>query len=106
MKKILLLICLIFSCCCVCACNHGYTSVSEASKGLSTYKMNIEYLESTKTLNVLQNLTYVNNENTQIRELYFHLYPKSFNSDSESQVVGILNKQKLTIMVRARVILK
>jgi len=94
MKKILLLICLIFSCCCVCACNHGYTSVSEASKGLSTYKMNIEYLESTKTLNVLQNLTYVNNENTQIRELYFHLYPKSFNSDSESQVVGILNKAK------------
>ncbi|MBQ4557811.1 MAG: M1 family metallopeptidase [Clostridia bacterium] len=94
MKKILLLICLIFSCCCVCACNHGYTSVSEASKGLSTYKMNIEYLESSKTLNVLQNLTYVNNENTQIKELYFHLYPKSFNLDSESQVVGILNKAK------------
>ena len=75
-------------------CGVGNGSLEDISKTLSTYTMDITFDEESKTLDVNQKLEYRNLEDVVLDELYFHLYPKSFNLDAEHKPVGVLTKAK------------
>lgn len=42
------------------------------------YKINAELNEADKTLTANQSITYINTENVELKELYFHVYPNAF----------------------------
>ena len=69
-------------------------TIDKISKNLDTYKMNIEYNDEDKTLNATQNLTYTNNTETELGEIYFHLYPNNFSEGAVNKPVGVLSSQK------------
>jgi len=69
-------------------------TLDSVSKNLNTYKMIIEYNDEDKTLNASQTLTYTNNSNTELNEIYFHLYPNNFSEGAVNKPVGVLSSQK------------
>lgn len=69
-------------------------TLEKVSKDLSTYSLDIEYLNDSHTLNVTQNLNLKNPTNTSLNELYFHLYPAAFSEGAVNKPVGVLSKVK------------
>ena len=69
-------------------------TLEKVSKDLSTYSLDIEYLNASHTLNVTQNLNLKNPTNTSLNELYFHLYPAAFSEGAVNKPVGVLSKVK------------
>ena len=69
-------------------------SLDSVSKNLNTYEMVIEYNDEDKTLNASQTLTYINKTETNLNEIYFHLYPNNFNEGAVNKPVGVLSSQK------------
>lgn len=69
-------------------------SLDSVSKNLNTYEMVIEYNDEDKTLNASQTLTYINKTETNLNEIYFHLYPNNFSEGAVNKPVGVLSSQK------------
>lgn len=66
--------------------------VEIASKNLSTYNIEIEYADH--KLNCKQTVNYRNNTGTELTNIMFHLYPRSFRQGSQASVVSTLNHKK------------
>lgn len=66
--------------------------VEIASKNLSTYNIEIEYADH--KLNCKQTVNYRNNTGTELNNIMFHLYPRSFRQGSQASVVSTLNHKK------------
>jgi hypothetical protein len=49
-------------------------------KNSNLYKIDVELNAVEKTLSVKQNLTYINNEEVELKELYFHVHTNAFKS--------------------------
>ena len=86
------IVCLI-ACVILCSCGGDGKTIEAVSRNITAYTMDITYNDD-HTLAVDQTVDYVNNEGEDIGELYFHLYPKSFNMDATHRPVGVLNKAK------------
>ena len=91
MKK---LICFIFIFCVFLAGCGTTLTLDQVSKNLDTYEMIIEYNHEEKTLDISQTLTYINNTETNLNEIYFHLYPNAFSEGVINKPVGVLSSQK------------
>ncbi len=91
MKKIMMLlffVCVSFSC-------TGCASASEkeikkASKNLTTYDMQIEY--SDYTINVKQEINYINSYDNELNNLYMHVYVNNFAVGAINTPVSATNK--------------
>ncbi len=94
MKKLIVTLIMFVSCIVIAGCENLGSTIESVSKNLSTYIMDIKFNDETKTLNVEQTLNYVNNNEVEMEELYFHLYPKAFNLDAVNKPVGILTEAK------------
>ncbi len=75
-------------------CGMNADTLDSIAKDIPTYSMDIVYNDEAKTLTVSQDLAYVNTTDSTLEELYFHLYPKSFNMDAINKPVGVLTKEK------------
>ena len=77
----------------LCGCSNNKLNVDKQSKNLNTYEMELTYNED-KTLTGKQRLEYVNNTDTNLNYLAFHLYPKAFTEGATYKPVTELNKDK------------
>ena len=68
-------------------------SLNKISKNLNTYEMNITYNDD-HTMTVNQTVEYTNRSSDTLKEIKFHLYPRSFREDSNCSVVSTLNYSK------------
>ena len=91
MKKFLCLI--LLSVILLAGCSSNLT-IEKISKDLDTYKMTLEYNDEEKSLTAFQTLTYTNNTDTELNEIYFHLYPNNFSEGAVNKPVGVLSSQK------------
>ncbi len=81
MKKLLKILCL--ACICISAtlfvgCKSKKDDLNKLGQGLSSYYMDINYNDETKTLYAEQTLNYVNNSDALLGEIYLHLYVANF----------------------------
>ena len=60
------------------ACKPKKDNLNQIGQHLSTYYMDINYNDQTKTLYAEQTLNYVNNSDALLSEVYFHLYVANF----------------------------
>ncbi len=90
MKKVfiplLFIFCLLFS-----GCNR---SLKQVSKTLSSYNIIATFDEDNKTLTASQMVTYVNNSDTVIKTLPFHLYPNAFREDAKYKPVSFASEDR------------
>lgn len=90
MKNLLKTLLLIFISCCsitLIACKDKKDNLSEIGQNLSTYYMDINYNDETKTLYAEQTLNYVNNTEALLREIYLHLYVANFCNGAQNSPV-------------------
>ena len=66
--------------------------INKASKNLTNYNLNITY--ENKTLDVEQNVDYVNSSDVNFDKIYFHLYPKAFAEGAKNKPVSNSNFEK------------
>lgn len=62
-------------------------NLSELSQNLSNYEICLEFDCNTKTANVNQTISYVNNTGNILKHIKFHLYPQFFKEGSTDNVV-------------------
>ncbi|QUH27225.1 M1 family metallopeptidase [Serpentinicella alkaliphila] len=48
------------------------------------YKINVEFIEETMSLNATQKVTYTNNSTDTLNNIYFHLYPNAFRTEDKA----------------------
>lgn len=58
---------------------------------ISAYSLDIVYNNKTRSMNVFQQVEYVNNSDNSFKELYFHLYPNAFREDANKKPVSLAN---------------
>ena len=63
-------------------------SIVKLSENLSTYNLDIDFNTETKTANIKQNLNYINNTQSILKTIKFHLYPQFFEEGATSYVVS------------------
>lgn len=68
-------------------------TIDRISKDLNTYNIDIVYNDD-HTLSVTQSVDYTNQTGDILDSIMFHLYPRSFRTDSKSSVVSSLNYSK------------
>jgi hypothetical protein len=54
------------------------------SKTAPVYKMQLELDPNAKVLKGIQDLHYTNNEDIELKQLYFHLYPNAFKTEADT----------------------
>ena len=64
-------------------------TIKKASKNLTEYSMDIVY--DNYTLNVNQNVNYINKDSAMHDKLYFHLYPNNFDAGATNKPVSSLH---------------
>jgi len=57
-----------------------YDTITNADK--PEYKITAEFIENTMTLKASQKVTYTNNSNDSLSNVYFHIYPNAFRDQS------------------------
>lgn len=62
--------------------------LNEIGKNLSCYEINLDLNSETKQVVATQSLKYVNNTNTVLKTLKFHLYPKFFEEGATEYVIA------------------
>lgn len=78
---------------CLVLCGCVSKDINQVSKNLSTYTMNIVY-NNDHTLNIDSSVEYVNNTDTILNEICFHLYPRAFSENAENKPISTLNFTK------------
>ena len=78
---------------CLVLCGCVSKDIKQVSKNLSTYTMNIVYNDD-HTLNIDSSVEYVNNTDTILNEICFHLYPRAFSENAENKPISTLNFTK------------
>lgn len=65
------------------------------SKNVNEYDISVDINESEKTVNIKQKTTFVNQtENTKLKSVYFHIFPKAFSEGVVNKPVSALNETK------------
>jgi len=57
--------------------------IKEASKDLTQYNITVRFSPEEKKAYCLQQISYINQENVELKELYFHLYPNAFRYEEK-----------------------
>ena len=90
MKKILCFALLICSMLVFTACNSNF----DYKQNLTSYTLDLEYFDDTKTLKGTENVVYKNPSNTTLSCVKFHLYPNAFRENAKATVVAKTNEAK------------
>ena len=76
----------------------------EAQKGYwqqdLNYKINVELNDSDNLLIADMQLEYVNNSPTELKEIYFHIWPQAFSTDSSAYAIQELENRNLAFRKR------
>lgn len=92
MRKIFLgLICFCFL---LAGCGKLNGAYSKVVEDADTYKLNFDYNHELKEVQLSEELLYKNDNNMELKELYFHLYPNAFAEGVKNKPVGVLNESK------------
>lgn len=92
MKKILLgLFCFCFL---LAGCEKLQGAYSKAIEEADNYKLSFDYNHEQREVSLTEELLYKNDSNTELSELYFHLYPNAFAEGVKNKPVGVLNESK------------
>ena len=86
MKKILLLSLVFVTIFSFSACKKK-ESLSELSKNLTHYEINLNLNSETKQVEAKQTVNYINNTNTILKTLKFHLYPQFFKQGATKKII-------------------
>ena len=70
------------------ACGKKTDDLSKISTGLSNYDISIDFDNSTKSLTAKQKVNYVNNTDTVLKQVKFHLYPQFFKQGATDKIVS------------------
>lgn len=92
MKKIVVFFC----CCCLILSSCATSSeklIKKVSKNLTSYSMDITYTDD-HTMQVTQQVDYINSDDTLLTELYFHLYANSFKITAINKPVNNIYNDK------------
>lgn len=93
-KLVYVLLALVF---CLSACLVGCGQndfIAQFSKNVNTYTIKLDVDEINKTAKVSQRTVYVNNSQTALDNVCFHLYPNSFREGVTSKPVSVLYESK------------
>lgn len=63
-------------------------NLNELSKDLTTYEINLNFEDKTQKITATQNVSYVNNTNSVLKTIKFHLYPQFFEEGATHTVVS------------------
>ena len=69
-------------------------SLENASKNINNYDIEIDYNSSLQTLTCTEEVVYINNTDTTLNYVAFHLYPNAFREESISSPVSLANQHK------------
>lgn len=90
MKKLFCFALVIFSLITLCACKDNFAF----KQNLTTYNLNLTYINETKTLKGEENVVYKNSSNNTLNCVKFHLYPNAFRENAKATVVAKTNEAK------------
>ena len=78
------------------SCLFGCSSkdLNSISKNITNYTLSLSFDDQTKTLTGSQNVDYINNSNSVLKEVWFHLYPNAFSEKATTKPVSNLYKDK------------
>lgn len=93
MKKFFIMLFIVLCVTPLTACSSG-RSLDAIADGLTTYRMDIALDAGAKAMSVTQTVDYVNNYDTALSEIYFHLYPNCFRQNATSSVVSLSSVAK------------
>ena len=71
-----------------------FTGCSNENLQINNYNINILFDDNNKSLKCNQTIIYVNNTDTTLNFICFHLYPNAFREDSASPPVSLANQFK------------
>ncbi|MBQ3502209.1 MAG: M1 family metallopeptidase [Clostridia bacterium] len=97
MKKFLKVCCCAIICICsilFVGCKNKKDDLNALGQGLSTYYMDINYNNETKTLYAEQTLNYINNSDALLNEIYLHLYVANFCAGAKNTPIEDMYKAK------------
>lgn len=90
MKKLFIFLFSIFGIFCFCACKKK-DNILSLSKNLTEYTISINLNTDNKTANVNQQVDYINNTNSILKNLKFHIYAQNFKEGVTDTVVSSTN---------------
>ena len=70
------------------ACKKKEDNLSELSKNLTTYEINLNIDCSTKNVTATQTVNYINKSNNILKNIKFHLYPQFFKEGATNYIVS------------------
>ena len=92
MKKIL--VCFVLFGLLISGCGKIDSSQAKAISNANNYSLSFDYDHDSKKIDLEETLVYKNKTSENLNELYFHLYPNSFDEGVLNKPVGVLNESK------------
>ena len=94
-SKIMIAICIISAIILIVVLFSGCTSNTESiSENLTKYNLNLEFFDENKTLTCKETVSYINNSDTTLDFVMFHLYPNAFREGAKISPVSLTNEHK------------
>lgn len=90
-RYLLKIFCAIFIFCslfCFSACNRKKDELTQISKNLTKYDININFDNASKSLTARQTVDYINSSEAVLKQIKFHLYPQFFKQGATDKIVS------------------